>query len=160
MCSVVVHPCLVSAPPARFTRTSHVRQTPLVSRQFASRAVTLPANLWPIYGQSILPDPTCPPRSHTPQVLRCADYFDLSHLKQSCEALVAAWDVIQVENVVPLYEHAHQVGAKQLQGLCIQYVRAMFDVVELLPEYRSMADELKQPIIELGRGGGRRLRPQ
>ena len=83
------------------------------------------------------------------ELLRLADYLELTHLRQRCERVLVDWDVVQVENVVELYKHAKLCSAAQLVRTCVQYMRVMFDVVKETPEWAGLDDELKSVVQTL-----------
>ena len=85
------------------------------------------------------------------EVLRLADFWDMAHLKESCEALAVRWEVLQVENCCALYEHAASLHCAQLRVACIQYIRDMFDAVSLSDGWAALSEEMRRPIVELGK---------
>ena len=83
-------------------------------------------------------------------MLRVADFFDLEHLKQLLELmLVVEWQVVQLENVVSLYEHACHLDCRQLKAACVGFIRDSFDVVSQTPEWGQLSDELREPVVTL-----------
>ena len=72
-------------------------------------------------------------------------------MRQRCERLFIDWEVLQVENVCAVYEHAAATNCGQLRGACIQYIRDMFDAVSLTEEYGALPESMREPIVELRR---------
>jgi len=85
------------------------------------------------------------------ETLRVADFWDMHHLKESCEALAVQWDLLQVENCCALYEHATHLNCSQLRVACIQYIRDMHDAVSLSEGWAGLSEEMKRPIVELSK---------
>ena len=83
------------------------------------------------------------------ELLRIADYLELTHLKQRCERQFVDWDVIQVENVVDLFQHASQCHCGQLRATCLQYIRLMFDVVKETSAYGELPKALRNEVQKL-----------
>ena len=68
-------------------------------------------------------------------------------VKQVCERLLTIeWEVLQVENVVHIYEHAAASRAGQLKASCVQYIRGMFDVVRQTDAYAGLSPALQQEV--------------
>jgi hypothetical protein len=94
------------------------------------------------------------PRLHRPRTLSppAPPPSQLSHLKQTAERLIVAWDVLQVENVVDVLQHAVGAHASQLKASCVQYMRGMFDVVRETPSWAQLDEALKKEVTELRAG--------
>jgi len=96
--------------------------------------------------------PTSEGVSRLLELLLVSDYFELSHLKQTVERLIVEWDVLQVENVVDVLQHAVGAHASQLKASCVQYMRGMFDVVRETPSWAQLDEALKKEVTELRAG--------
>ena len=75
------------------------------------------------------------------ELLMVADYLQLDHLKQTAERMCISWGVIQVENVLHVYQHAAGASCAQLRATCVQYVRGMFDVVSMTQAWQSLDEK-------------------
>ena len=83
------------------------------------------------------------------EVLLVADYLQLEHLKQLGERLIIDWEVLQVENVVDVYEHASGAKCAQLKASCVQYIRGMFEVVQETEAWARLGEGLQREVTEL-----------
>ena len=54
-------------------------------------------------------------------------------------------------NCCALYEHAASLHYAQLRVACIQYIRDMFDAVSLSDGWAALSEEMRRPIVELGK---------
>jgi len=86
------------------------------------------------------------------ELLLVADYLQCDHLKQLGERLVIDWEVLQVENVVDVFQHAVGSSCQQLRASCVQYIRGMYDVVQETEAWAALDDTLKKEVTELKRG--------
>lgn len=83
------------------------------------------------------------------ELLRVADYLTLAHLKQVCERLFIDWEVLQVENVVNIFDHSCQANCSQLRAACVQFIRAMFDLVKETEAFLQLPEALKREVQNL-----------
>ena len=85
------------------------------------------------------------------ELLRLCDYLGLEHLRQTCERLAVDWEVIQVENVCALLEHAAETNAEQLAASCVCFIREMHEVVAQTEAYARLSPERREQIARVKR---------
>ena len=83
------------------------------------------------------------------ELLLVADYMQHSHMKQTCEKLLIDWEVLQVENVVSIFEHAVGASCAQLRASCVQYMRGMFDVVSASEGWARLCETYRKEVTTL-----------
>ena len=93
--------------------------------------------------------PTSSGVSRLLELLLVADYMQHSHMKQTCEKLLIDWEVLQVENVVSIFEHAVGASCAQLRASCVQYMRGMFDVVSASEGWARLCETYRKEVTTL-----------
>merc|ERR1712224_348690 len=83
------------------------------------------------------------------ELLLVADYTQHTHLKQTGERLIIEWEVLQVENVVNVYEHAMGASCSQLQATCEAFMRGMFEVVSATDDWARLDEAHKKKVTTL-----------
>ena len=85
------------------------------------------------------------------ELLLVADYLQHDHLKQTGERMLVDWEVLQVENVCDVYQHAVGASCAQLRSSCVQFIRGMFEVVSETEAWRRLDAHLQREVTELGK---------
>ena len=66
--------------------------------------------------------------------------------------MIIEWDVLQIENVVDVLQHASGAHCAQLKASCVQYIRGMFDVVKETDAWQGLDEALRREVTTLRTG--------
>lgn len=83
-------------------------------------------------------------------LLQLADYYELLHLKQWAEAKIAAFEIIDVDNVCDLATHAHAANAEQLLRHVVYYLVELRPIVSETPGWAHLPEAVLEKV---DRGG-------
>ena len=82
------------------------------------------------------------------ELLQLADLYELEHLKQTLEAEVTRWDVVDVHNACALATHAHACNAAQLLAACVFFLREMHAVVSVTPQWAELPRAVVEAVVD------------
>eukprot|EP01127_Copromyxa_protea_P011662 TRINITY_DN2952_c0_g1_i2.p2 TRINITY_DN2952_c0_g1~~TRINITY_DN2952_c0_g1_i2.p2 ORF type:complete len:759 (-),score=86.00 TRINITY_DN2952_c0_g1_i2:44-2320(-) len=82
-------------------------------------------------------------------LLSLADKYILKHLKEWCEVYLSHEDVVNIHNIIDLFQMAHDFNAPQLKRMCVSQMQDIVSVVREMEEWDALSEDLKTELLSL-----------